>query len=129
MLWRQELDCGCLDARLRLAIMRCVFSLGALRGLPWTTVPVNARVRHQRDKYHLLLEYGATAAIRSSFADVVPPDGLPAERMVVHAAACAQRASAPDHEPDNEDKSHCTAVRRRSQFVHECMLIADAKPA
>ncbi len=29
---------------------------------------------------------------------------------------------------NEEDKSHFTAVRRRSQFVHECMLIADAKP-
>ncbi len=82
------------------------------------------------DEYHLLLECGATAAIRRSFADVVPQAGLPAERMRMFMRQPAQRDSAPDPEPDNEeDKSHFTAVRRRSQFVHECMLIADAKPA
>ena len=82
------------------------------------------------DEFHLLLECGATAAIRSSFADVVPADGLPAERMRVFMRQPTQRTSAPDPEPDNEeDKAFFTAVRRRSQFVHECMLVAESKRA
>jgi hypothetical protein len=87
------------------------------------------------DEYHLLLECGATAAMVYIYIYyvgiyVVPPDGLPAERMRVFMRRPAQRASAPVPEPDDEeDKSHFSAVRRRSQFVHECMLIADAKPA
>jgi hypothetical protein len=47
-----------------------------------------------------------------------------------HVAGTEQQTFLPPHNEDSEeDKSHFTAVRRCWQFVHECMLVADAKPA
>ena len=101
------------------------------------------------DEYHLLLECGATEAVRRTFADIIPVGGTQQERMhalmrgphqpasvtattaattsttatttATTATTTATTTSTTTATSTTTTNNNNSLVRRRAQFVHECL--------